>query len=144
VIAALAAILLTGCHASDGDTLNCAGVGRVRLLGIDAPEMGPCRPKGRICVEGDPFASRDNLQRLVEGRRVTIQIVSRDKYGRPVGPIWADGMNVACAQLRGGYAEYKSKWDNGRRTARACRPFGANIRDAFDDIPSTPAPGSGR
>ncbi len=48
----------------DGDTLRC-GSERVRLAGIDAPEMpGHCRP-GRECTAGDAFASRDGLQALV-------------------------------------------------------------------------------
>lgn len=44
----------TQCEAIDGDTLRCSEIGRVRLLGIDAPEMPGHRntdyqsPKGPI------------------------------------------------------------------------------------------------
>ena len=32
-------------YAVDGDTIDVAGIGRVRLLGIDAPEMGAGRTR---------------------------------------------------------------------------------------------------
>jgi endonuclease YncB( thermonuclease family) len=51
----------------DGDTLRC-GDRRVRLYGIDAPELpGHCRP-GRACTPGNPYASTDNLRRLIGHR----------------------------------------------------------------------------
>jgi len=59
--------------AIDGDTLRCAGAGRVRLVGIDAPELpGHCRP-GRACTPGDAAASQRNLARLIRARRVTCE-----------------------------------------------------------------------
>src|ERR1700712_1173347 len=49
------------CRVVDGDTLRC-GNERVRLLGIDAPELpGHCRI-GRACAPGDPYASTASLQ----------------------------------------------------------------------------------
>lgn len=54
------------CTAVDGDTLRCSEIGRVRLLGIDAPEMpGHCR-KSRTCAPGDPAASKKALEKLVD------------------------------------------------------------------------------
>lgn len=45
----------------DGDTFDCGGI-RIRMQGIDAPEMpGHCRP-GRNCTVGDPWASTANLR----------------------------------------------------------------------------------
>lgn len=71
------------CTVTDGDTLRCDQIGRVRLLGIDAPELpGHCR-KGRVCVPGDGPASKRSLERMVRGP-VTIQPVTRDRYGRVV------------------------------------------------------------
>ena len=52
---------ITGCTVTDGDTLRCDGE-RIRLLGIDAPELGgPCCP-GRRCPAVDPEA-RDRVCR---------------------------------------------------------------------------------
>jgi endonuclease YncB( thermonuclease family) len=51
---------LYGCSVTDGDTIRC-GDERIRLLGIDAPELpGHCR-SGRNCAPGDPYASTSSL-----------------------------------------------------------------------------------
>ena len=110
----------TQCEAIDGDTLRCSEIGRVRLLGIDAPEMlGHCR-KGRTCAPGDPQKSKAHLAKLIRGG-VTIAPVTRDRYGRTVAQVYAGDRNVACEQLRAGLAVYVERWDNGRRLAKECR-----------------------
>ena len=105
------------CRAIDGDTIICGG-DRIRLNGIDAPEMpGHCR-RGRICVAGDPYASRDNLVRLLRRGDIEIIPLKTDRYGRTVAQVTAGGLDLSCAQLD--YAEYVSRWDEGGRTAAAC------------------------
>lgn len=112
------------CLAIDGDTLVCrVGLERVhlRLNGIDAPEMpGHCRA-GRHCVAGDPYASKRNLARLVNGKRVTWLDLGRDRYGRTIAEVRVGSIDVQCAQVRSGNAIYKPQWDNGRTLARVCR-----------------------
>lgn len=89
----------------DGDTLRCRGVTEsIRLYAMDAPEMpGACR-HGRQCVDGDPYASRDNLRRLVAGRAVKCQQIDRDRYGRVIAQCWAGAQDLSCAQVSGGFA----------------------------------------
>jgi Micrococcal nuclease (thermonuclease) homologs len=107
------------CIAVDGDTLRCTEMGRVRLLGIDAPELpGHCR-KGRSCAPGNPDKSKAHLAKLVE-RGVVISPVTRDRYGRTVAQVYVGEKNVACEQVRKGLAIYKPQWDNGRRLAKEC------------------------
>lgn len=107
------------CTVIDGDTLRCDQIGRVRLLGIDAPELpGHCR-KGRVCAPGDPEASKRSLERMLR-REVTIVPVTRDRYGRTVAQVYAGGRNLACEQIKAGQAVYVAKWDNGRRLAKEC------------------------
>lgn len=87
----------------DGDTIDC-GVTRVRLQGIDAPELpGHCRP-GRNCTPGDPYASTENLRRLVSGKTLQCRKTDTDGYGRTVARCKADDVDVSCAQIAGGYA----------------------------------------
>lgn len=102
----------------DGDTIR-AGSERIRLLGIDAPEIHGCR-QGRVCVPGDGQASKRSLQGLMAGH-IQVQRVGQDRYGRTLAQVYANGVNVACKQLRRRQAVYKPKWDNGGLLARDCR-----------------------
>lgn len=112
---------ITNCRVVDGDTLHCDG-GRVRLLGIDAPELpGHCQ-QGRDCAPGDPFESTDSLkQGLGDGSSVRIERVGTDRYGRTLAMVLGQGGDLSCWQLARNEAIYKPRWDNGGRIARACR-----------------------
>lgn len=118
ILGMMAAVALTGCVATDGDSLRC-GTERIRLLGVDAPEMGRCKPS-RKCAPGDPIASRDNLRRLVDGKPIRVDRMGKDRYGRSLAIVYAGGLDLSCAQLRGGYAMYRRDWDNGLRVGRTC------------------------
>ena len=64
----------------DGDTVDAAGVGRVRLLGIDAPEIGgPFERPAPFAIE-----AREALAALVLHRWVRFECDGsrRDVYGR--------------------------------------------------------------
>lgn len=107
------------CRTVDGDTLNCDGE-RIRLNGIDAPEMpGHCRV-GRACVPGDPFASRDHLRQGVDRGNIEITRLKTDRYGRTVAEVTADGIDLSCYQIGDGNAIYVRRWDEGGRTNTAC------------------------
>jgi micrococcal nuclease len=106
------------CTVVDGDTLRCSGE-RVRLLGIDAPEMpGHCR-EGRDCAEGDPYASTASLQKAMTGE-LHIERVGQDHYGRTLAMVAGDRGDLSCWQLRKGRATYKANWDDGGRVAQEC------------------------
>jgi len=112
---------LTNCRVVDGDTLRCDG-GRVRLLGIDAPELpGHCAPN-RECAPGDPFESTESLrQGLGDGSSVRIERIGADRYGRTLAMVTGRRGDLSCWQLARGEAIYKPRWDNGGRVAKACR-----------------------
>lgn len=116
---AAAAAALTSCTVTDGDTIRCAGE-KIRITGIDAPETGPCRPRGRKCAPGDGRASAEALRHVMARGNLRIIRLGTDHYGRTLGVVYAGGVNVACAQLEAGQAIYKPRWDNGRRVARDC------------------------
>lgn len=71
----------------DGDTLWLEGLGRVRLVGIDAPEsVHPSRP-----IEPCGLAAAHEVWRLLHGRQVGVEIPSRggrDFYGRMLAYVW--------------------------------------------------------
>lgn len=87
---------------TDGDTLRCADGVRVRLAGIDAPEISPCAP-GRKCVSGDGAASRLSLAGLASARILRCKAVGTS-YKRIVAFCSAGGLDLSCAQVRAGQA----------------------------------------
>jgi endonuclease YncB( thermonuclease family) len=60
---------------------------RIRLSAIDAPE------------KGQPFsqAAKNNLSRLIFGRQITLSYSKIDRYGRLVGKVIVDGVDVNLA-----------------------------------------------
>ncbi|WP_340586526.1 thermonuclease family protein [Erythrobacter alti] len=110
--------LALACSVTDGDTIRC-GDERIRITGIDAPETRACR-QGRQCVEGDGQAATRTLENVVSERSLSIIRLGRDRYGRTLAVVYADGSNIACAQLAAGQAHYVARWDNRRLVAADC------------------------
>lgn len=91
------------CHDGDTCTLVCAGERvKVRLHCIDAPEMAQV-PWGA--------QSRDHLrERATIGATVDLVSVTRDKYGRTVGVLLRDGVNLNLNQVQAGWAAVYPKY----------------------------------
>ena len=106
------------CTVTDGDTIRC-GDERIRLLGIDAPELPGHCSRNRQCAPGDPYASKANLASAMTGE-LRIERVDEDRYGRTLAIVSGDRGDLSCWQLSHGQAIYKPKWDNGYRVARLC------------------------
>ena len=87
---------------TDGDTLRCADGTRVRIAGIDAPEITPCA-EGRQCTPGDASASKRALASMASGRTLSCQRVGTS-YKRAVAFCSAGGTDLSCAQVKAGHA----------------------------------------
>lgn len=88
---------------SDGDTITVVMDGqqtKIRLWGIDAPEKG----------QDFGQAATDAIKQLTAGRAVTVQAVDRDRYGRTVAMVYADGISVNEAMIREGAAWVFTKY----------------------------------
>jgi len=82
----------------DGDTLDCAPLGRVRLIGIDTPERAQ-EPFGALATQA--------LERLIPKSRevfVEADVEDRDRYDRALRYVWVDGHMVNWALVRSGFA----------------------------------------
>jgi micrococcal nuclease len=88
-------------HISDGDTITLSGVGKVRLIGIDTPEVfGHSECFGRA-------ASAFTKRVLRIGSRVEYRLglEERDRYGRALAYVWlADGRMFNGLLAERGYA----------------------------------------
>lgn len=120
IFAPILAAALLSCTATDGDTIRC-GPERVRLTGIDAPELpGHCRP-GRQCAPGNGQRSKAALAGVIDGRKVRLVRLGEDRYGRTLAVAYVGRINLACAQLSAGQAIYKPRWDDRGIVGRQCR-----------------------
>ena len=80
----------------DGDTAKGCGE-RVRLMHIDSAELrGPNPALAQ--------AAKNELARLIDGRRVVCAVAKRDRYGRMLGDCEVGGVNLSRAMLDAGLA----------------------------------------
>lgn len=90
---------MTAVEVHDGDTFTLGDGDRVRLLGINAPEIGNC----------GATESSSLLKSLVLNKTVKITDEKRDAYGRRMGLVWTIGLTgghpVNEEMLRMGWAK---------------------------------------
>ena len=92
----------------DGDTIDVSHVGRVRLLGIDAPEIG----LGFDTPAAFAQEARALLTTLVAARYVSLETDGDrfDKYGRRLAYVLRDdGLLVNAEMLRAGLARVSAR-----------------------------------
>lgn len=83
---------------TDGDTINvldrAKATHKIRLGGIDAPER----------KQAFGQKSKQNLSRLIAGQDVEVEYDKRGKYGRIIGKVIMDGIDINLLQIKHGYA----------------------------------------
>jgi len=78
----------------DGDTFTLGDGQRVRLLGVNAPELGRCLSD----------AARARLNELVLNKTIRLTEEKRDTYGRRMGLVYIGDTLVNEVMLKEGYA----------------------------------------
>lgn len=114
----------------DGDTITALVDGnrqvKVRLTGIDAPELG--QPFGRV--------ARDHLAELVMRKDVELVGDKRDKYGRQLSRVVVAGDDAATSMVAAGLAWHYTRYDHDPRLDAAER----EARKAGRGLWKDPAP----
>ena len=95
---------------SDGDTIKVIDDQRhlhtVLLTGIDAPEK----------TQDYGLVSRDNLKDMILQKSVTVDTNKVDRYGRELGKVLLDNMDVNLAQIKAGLAWHYKAYQNWQTT----------------------------
>jgi micrococcal nuclease len=108
----------------DGDTLVVAGVGAVRLIGVDAPEtVDPRKPVQYFGAEASAFT-----RQIAQGKLVQLEFEgsTKDKYNRTLAYVQLpDGRMLNEELIRQGYAHVDTAYPFSRMEA-----FRALERDA--------------
>lgn len=91
---------------SDGDTVTVLDQSnaqwKIRLMGIDAPEKNQAYGQ----------RSKENLSHLIFDKHVVVEYSKMDKYGRTVGKIIVDGIDVNLEQVKSGMAWHYKKYQS--------------------------------
>ena len=81
----------------DGDTIKVVINGKeekIRLYGIDTPEKKQAYGQAATAA----------IKQILTGRDIKIKTMTKDKYGRSVAMVYADGKNVNEIMVKAGYA----------------------------------------
>jgi micrococcal nuclease len=122
---------------TDGDSLWFTPPGKppiqVRLRDIDAPET--CQPWGT--------EAKAALEKLAFKQAATLFINGRDTFGRSLGTVVVDGLDVAQNLVENGHAwSSRSRWDQGPlvKQERMARALGRGLHG----VPGAVKPGDFR
>jgi len=117
---------------ADGDTLTILDAAnaqhKIRLYGIDAPESRQAFGQ----------KSKQHLSSLVFGKDVRVTYRSRDKYGRILGTIYVDGLDVNLEMIRAGLAWHYKRYDKNPAYAAAESEARSAKRGLWSDPNPTP------
>ena len=101
--ASLPIVFIKDCY--DGDTCTSLEGENIRLACIDTPEL-----KG---WKADPIPAkeaRDFVNKLVANKKVSFKRITKDKYGRTVGELFKNGVNIQELIVEKGYGKIYKKY----------------------------------
>ena len=110
-LASFPIVFIKDCY--DGDTCTTLKGEKIRLACIDTPEL-----KG---WKADPMPAKEAknfVNKLVANEKVSIKRITKDKYGRTVGELFKNGVNIQELIVEKGYGKiykkysYQCEWSN--------------------------------
>jgi len=90
-------------HDGDTITVRSSETYKIRLYGIDAPELK--QPHGQ--------ASKHALSKMTFGKSINVIPTGKDRYGRVVAKVESDGVNVNRAMVEQGAAWWYTAYAKG-------------------------------
>ena len=103
VFALLPTVFIKDCY--DGDTCTTLKGEKIRLACIDTPEL-----KGKRADPIPAQEARNYLNNLVAYKEVSIKRITTDRYGRTVGELFKDEVNIQELIVNKGYGKIYKKY----------------------------------
>ncbi|AIQ95744.1 thermonuclease family protein [Prochlorococcus sp. MIT 0604] len=100
---ALPTTIIKSCY--DGDTCTTTDGEKIRLACIDTPEL-----KGKRAEPATAKEARDFLNNLMSNKKVSIRRITNDRYGRTVGELFINGINVQEVLVQKGYGKIYERY----------------------------------
>ena len=95
--------IIKSCY--DGDTCTTIDGEKIRLACIDTPEI-----KGK---KADPIPAKeakDFLNNLISNKKVSIRRITKDRYGRTVGELFKNDINIQELIVQKGYGKIYKRY----------------------------------
>ena len=101
--ASLPTVFIQECY--DGDTCTTLKGEKIRLACIDTPEL-----KGWKADPVPAKEARDFVNKLVANEEVSIKRITNDRYGRTVGELFKNEVNIQELIVEKGYGKIYKKY----------------------------------
>ena len=101
----LTKVIIKNCY--DGDTCTTIKGETIRLACIDTPEL-----KGSKADPQNAVKSRDFLNNLVANKQVSLKKITKDRYGRTVGELFKNGLNIQKMIVEKGHGKIYKKYSH--------------------------------
>ncbi len=101
--ASLPIVFIEDCY--DGDTCTTLKGEKIRIACIDTPEL-----KGWKADPISAIEARDFVNKLLANEEVAIKRITNDRYGRTVGELFKNEVNIGELIVKKGYGKIYKKY----------------------------------
>ena len=98
-------IIIKNCY--DGDTCTTTKGEKIRLACIDTPEL-----KGPKAKPIEAKASKNFLNNLIANKEISVKRITKDRYGRTVGELFKNGLNIQKMIVEKGHGKIYKKYSH--------------------------------
>ena len=98
-------VIIKSCY--DGDTCTTTKGEKIRLACIDTPEL-----KGPKAKTVEAKESKDFLNNIVANKQISLKRITKDRYGRTVGELFKNGLNIQKMIVDKGYGKIYKKYSH--------------------------------
>ena len=103
--AKLPTTIIKNCY--DGDTCTTTKGEKIRLACIYTPEL-----KGPKAKPLEAKESKDFLNNLVANKQISLKRITKDRYGRTVGELFKNGLNIQKMIVEKGHGKIYQKYSH--------------------------------